>query len=161
MASSSLTESIRDSLQLFDQVLKLFPGKDQDLSATSLAETVKACTEQFEQILELFPHENGEPSHPLPQKMIDRFSKFLHGTDKDSIHGMSRKMISHQHDRFSSWRDSNQHIVDNQPDLAVSYSTGVFVRVMLRTLVDMKKHLTRSKFLDASPSPFPANKTQK
>ena len=161
MSSRSPIENIQGCLQSFNQISKTFPAKDQDLSSISLTETVQACTEQFEQMLELFPDEDKASNNRLPRKALYRVSKLLHGTDKDSIHGLSRKMISHEHERFNSWIAKSQHILDNESELAASRYTGYLLKLMLESLVDMKESLTHRKFLDAlftSPAPAPTHK---
>ena len=117
------------------------------MSSTSLAENAKACTEQFDQMLELFPEKDENSSHRLYQKVFDYFAKVLPGTDKNSIQGLSRKMIDHEYERFNSWIDIGQHIIDNQSDLSASHSTGDFVQLMLEALISVKEQLTESKFL--------------
>ena len=70
-----------------------FPPKSRDSSSMSLAKFVKACTGRLEEILNLFPDEDEEPSHRPFVKSYDCLSKFMHGTDRKSIHGLSLKMI--------------------------------------------------------------------
>ena len=111
------------------------------MSSTSLAENAKACTEEFDQILELFPDRSDDSSHPLYQKVLDRLSKSLLGVDKDKIQGLSRKMINHEYERFKSWKDISQHILDNKSDLAAFstiLSTGEFVKVMQEALIGIE-----------------------
>ena len=117
------------------------------MSSTSLAENAKACTEQFDQMLELFPDKDETLSHPLYQKVLDYFAKALAGTDKDSIQGLSRKMIDHEYERFNSWIDIGQHIMENQSDLSASHSTRDFVQLLLEALISVKEQLTESKSL--------------
>ena len=152
MSSRSLLENIQGCLQSFDQILKSFPASDRDVSSISLAETVEACTEQFEQILELFPDEVKGSSEASSSGVLDRVSKFLHSTDKDSIHGLSRKQISRTHVRFKHWEDRAQHILDNQSDLSSSRPTREFVKLMLEAVIDVKDGLIESKSLASLPS---------
>ena len=117
------------------------------MSSTSLAENAKACTEQFDQMLELFPGKDESSSQPLYQKVLDYFAKVLPGMDKDSIQGLSRKMIDHEYERFNSWMDIGQHIIENQSDLSASHSTGELVQLLLKALISVKEQLTESKSL--------------
>ena len=115
------------------------------MSSTSLVENVKACKEQFGQILELFPDKDENSSHPLSQKVLDRIHKFFHGTDRDAIYGLSRKMIDHEYQRLNSWVDGNQHILNNQSDLSAFDDIDCLLKSMLKALISLRELLTESK----------------